>query len=33
MQIKDPDVREKKIDKYSQDEAVRQLKKYIKTLQ
>ncbi|CAB5208415.1 unnamed protein product [Rhizophagus irregularis] len=33
MQIKDSDVREKKIDKYSQDEAERQLKKYIKTLQ
>ncbi len=33
MQIKDSDVKEKEIDKYSQDEAVRQLKKYIKTLQ
>ena len=33
MQIKNSDVREKEIDKYSQDEAVRQLKKYIKTLQ
>jgi hypothetical protein len=33
MQLKDSDAKEKQIDKHSQDEAVKWLKKYIKTLQ
>ena len=32
MQLKDSDEKEKQIDKYSQDEATKYLKKYIKTL-
>ena len=33
MQIKDSDEREKRVDAYSQNEAKKWLKKYIKTLQ